>query len=377
MKGKNAMSRWTERQILFALHEAEGIGWHTIRDLMDRIGLLGLPCWLDRPSSQWQESGLKPNVADKLAAQFCSDRLEQRLEFTKRSGIEWITALDEQYPLLLKEIPQYPWVLYGRGDWKCLGEASVSIVGTRTPTSYGKKVAATLGEQLGHLGLHVVSGLARGIDASSHEGALKYGRTVAVMGTSFDRVYPPENRSLAGRIVENGIVITEYPLGMKTHPGMFPLRNRIIAGLSLGTVVVEANLRSGALITADMALESNREVFAVPGPITSPKSAGTLKLLYEGSAKLVRSTSDIVEEFKGWLTTIPLPYNNETVDAIGEQPLTDEEKRIYKLICDQDSTIDDLMQRSSSTFAQLHEVLLSLQLKKRIREGPGAVYSSE
>ncbi|MBG9733159.1 DNA-processing protein DprA [Paenibacillus alvei] len=377
MKGKNAMSQWTISQIIIALHEAEGIGWHTIRDLMDRIGPNDLQYWMDRPSSQWQEFGMKPNIADRLAAQFRSEHLEQRLDIIERHGIEWRTAIDAQYPLLLRETAQYPWVIYGKGDWKCLEEASVSIVGTRTPTSYGKKVAATLGEQLSRMGLHVVSGLAKGIDAASHEGALKYGKTIAVMGTSFDQVYPPENRGLADRIADNGMVITEYPLGMKTHPGMFPRRNRIIAGLSLGTVVVEANLRSGALITADMALESNREIFAVPGPITSPKSAGTLKLLYEGSAKMIRSTSDIVEEFKGWLTTLPSSYNNETVDAKGEQSLTEEEKRIYELICEQDSTIDDLMQRSCTTFAQLHEVLLSLQLKKRIREGLGAVYSSE
>ncbi|MGG0814842.1 DNA-processing protein DprA [Paenibacillus alvei] len=371
------MSQWTISQIIIALHEAEGIGWHTIRDLMDRIGPNDLQYWMDRPSSQWQEFGMKPNIADRLAAQFRSEHLEQRLDIIERHGIEWRTAIDAQYPLLLRETAQYPWVIYGKGDWKCLEEASVSIVGTRTPTSYGKKVAATLGEQLSRMGLHVVSGLAKGIDAASHEGALKYGKTIAVMGTSFDQVYPPENRGLADRIADNGMVITEYPLGMKTHPGMFPRRNRIIAGLSLGTVVVEANLRSGALITADMALESNREIFAVPGSITSPKSAGTLKLLYEGSAKMIRSTSDIVEEFKGWLTTLPSSYNNETVDAKGEQSLTEEEKRIYELICEQDSTIDDLMQRSCTTFAQLHEVLLSLQLKKRIREGLGAVYSSE
>lgn len=370
------MNIWTERQLLFGLHETEGIGWYTIQLLLDKMRLSELQYWLDRSTAQWREVGLKPNIAAKLAAQFRAEHIELRLQLTEQNKIKWITAIDEQYPLLLKEVAQSPWVLYGKGGWNFLAEPSVSIVGSRTPTSYGKKVAMILGEELAQLGLHVVSGLAKGIDASSHEGAMKKGRTVAVMGTSFHHIYPPENRNLAEKIMENGIVITEYPLGTPPHPGLFPQRNRIIAGLTMGTVIVEAGVQSGALITARMALEANREVFAVPGAITSPKSAGTLQLIYDGSAKMVRSAGDIVEEFKGWLTTIPLPYNNGTVSTIEESPLTEEEKRIYAFICEQDSTFDDLMQRSGITFAQLHEVLLSLQLKKRIRGDIGAVYSS-
>ncbi|MCY9516186.1 DNA-processing protein DprA [Paenibacillus apiarius] len=369
------MSDWTEQQLLFALHEAQGIGWHTIRSLRERIGMIALHHWLDRSVQHWFDLGLKPSIAERLAAQFRSERLEHRLIVTERQGIEWITVLDDKYPDLLKETAQPPWVIYGKGDWDILSETSIAMVGTRNPTVYGKKVAGMLAEQLTQAGFIVVSGMAKGIDAASHEGALRRGRTVAVMGTPFTRIYPPEHRALAEKIAANGIVISEYPLDTPSHPGLFPRRNRIIAGLTLGTVVVEADNKSGALITADSALEASRDVFAVPGPITSPKSKGTFRLLKQG-AKPVATASDIVEEYSGWLTMVPSTYNNETVESILAEPLTEEEQRMYELISEQEASFDELLLRSGVPFAELHHILLSLQLKKRIREAHGAVYCS-
>ncbi|WP_325175838.1 DNA-processing protein DprA [Paenibacillus profundus] len=374
-EGKNKMGDWTEQQLLFALHEAQGIGWHTIHSLRERIGMIALHHWLDRSVQHWFDLGLKPSIAERLAAQFRSERLEQRLIVTEQQEIEWISILDDEYPFLLKETAQPPWIIYGKGDWDILSETSIAMVGTRNPTVYGKKVAGMLAEQLTQAGFIVVSGLAKGIDAASHEGALKQGRTVAVMGTPFTHIYPPEHRVLAEKIAANGIVISEYPLDTPSHPGLFPRRNRIIAGLTLGTVVVEADDRSGALITSDSALEASRDVFAVPGPITSPKSKGTFRLLKQG-AKPVATASDIVEEYSGWLTMVPSPYNNETVDSILEEPLTDEEQRMYELISEQEASFDELLLRSGVPFAELHHILLSLQLKKRIREAQGAVYCS-
>lgn len=305
---------WTEREILFALHETYGVGWHTIQYLIHTIGLSELKKWLDCSVSRWKEVGLKPEIAKNIATQFRAERLAQRLQLVQQQGIIWITAIDEHYPPLLKQISQFPWVLYGKGDWKYLREASIGIVGTRVPTSYGKNMAMTLAKQLTQLGFHVTSGLARGIDAASHEGALKQGKTIAVMGTSFEKIYPAEHAHLSAKIIKNGIVITEYPLGTPFHPGLFPRRNRILAGITLGTVVVEAKMRSGAMITAQIALDENREVFAVPGPITSSNSAGTLDMIQKGMAKMVVCVQDIVEECKSWLTMIPLSLHNETID---------------------------------------------------------------
>lgn len=369
------MGNWTERELVFALNEIIGIGWHTIRALGERVGFGGLADWLNRPASDWAELGMKPSMARKLAAGFRADRLEERLELANTAGIEWITRWDECYPPLLQEIPQPPWILYGKGDWTALSSDAIAIVGSRNPTVYGKKVALQLAEQLGCAGFLIVSGLARGIDACSHEGALIQGRTAAVMGTAFDRIYPYENANLARRIAASGIVLTEYPLGTPSHPGLFPRRNRIIAGLTLGTVVVEAAMGSGALITADFATESFREVFVVPGPVTSPKSAGPLFLMRNG-ARPIAHAEDIMEELKARLTTVTLPYNNGTVGLTESEPLTEEERRICELIRLEGSTFEELLLASGLPFAELHRILLSLQLKQRVREAQGAVYHS-
>ncbi|UHA73947.1 DNA-processing protein DprA [Paenibacillus sp. 481] len=370
------MSEWTERELLFGLHETEGIGWHTIQMLSERVGFANLSAWLNRPAADWIHIGIKPAQAAKLAQQYDADRLAARLHITQQQGIEWITMLDHTYPELLKQTHEPPWIMYGRGNWDVLRQPCVAIVGTRTPTVYGKTIAYQLSEQLAEAGITVVSGLARGIDGSSHEGAIKKGMTVAVLGTPLDRVYPPEHRSLFHAIAEGGLVVSEYPLGTRSHPGLFPRRNRIIAGLALGTVVVEAAVKSGALITADLALDASREVFAVPGPVTSPKSEGTFYLLQQG-AKPVACAADIIEEFASWLTTLPLPYNNGTVATSALEPLLEEEATIVQLLSLRSLTFDELLAQSGLPFAKLHQTLLSLQLKKRIREAPGAQYCSE
>lgn len=218
----------------------------------------------------------------------------------RNAGVRVITVLDSEYPDRLKEIHDPPPLLYVKSeDAGSLREKlrhSVGIVGTRTPTPYGRSVAHRLARELGELGITVVSGLARGIDSMAHKGALASGaNTVAVVGTGLDVVYPPENAELAQQIASEGAIISEFHMGTPASPGNFPARNRIISGCCEGVIVVEAGQRSGALITANLALDQGREVFAVPGPITSEKSKGCNRLIKQGAA-LVESVEDVIAE---------------------------------------------------------------------------------
>jgi len=217
----------------------------------------------------------------------------------KKMGIEIITYENKNYPKLLKEISESPFLLYvkSKNIKEIFNLKAIAIVGTRTPTNYGKKITEMIVKQLVDKGWVIVSGLARGIDRVAHQTAIKSkGLTIAVLGTSLDYIYPPENKTLAEEIFQNnGAVISEFPLGAKIEPGNFPARNRIISGLSFGVVVTEAACDSGSLITASWAANQGREVFAVPGPVTSKFSAGTSELIKKG-AKLVWDVNDILEE---------------------------------------------------------------------------------
>ncbi|WP_235440453.1 DNA-processing protein DprA [Paenibacillus sp. DMB20] len=297
----------------------------------------------------------------------------------RQNGVEIITRLDESYPDMLKSTPQAPWVLYAMGNIHLLNEPGLAMVGTRIPTAYGRKVGSMLAEELCRAGLTIVSGMARGIDSVVHDTALRFGgKTIAVLGSGIDIVYPSENRSLYEEIAKQGLIISEYPPGTKALPGFFPQRNRIIAGLALGTLVVEADVKSGSLITADAALEAGRDVYAVPGPITSPKSQGTLNLIKQG-AKPVTCAEDVTEEYR-W--RFPLlqgesPKRNLHGDN-GMIPtmdgLTNDEMKIYHMLEQGPGTLDEILERTRWDFGHLHSVLLSLIIKKQITQLPGAIY---
>ncbi|WP_418789020.1 DNA-processing protein DprA [Paenibacillus lutimineralis] len=357
-----------KNEVLIALHEVNGLGWRRIEEIVKRDA--GWVQAYQFSASDWMERGLEAELALWMTQQFTLNWIEERLERMARKRIRPVTIYHEKYPLLMKETVRPPWVLYTIGDMKLLSALSVAIVGTRIPTAYGRKVAAGLTKGLCDRGITVVSGMARGIDGVCHEAALNCGgRTIAVLGTAIDIAYPPEHNSLYRRIAESGLIISEYPIGMKGHPGMFPQRNRIIAGISRGTVVVEADARSGSLITADAALEEDRDVFAVPGPITSPKSRGTLELLKQG-AKMVTDVNDILEEYQAFLS-----YSRVTSEKISEVcELTDEEQRIYDMLQQGINHFDDLLLQTSWDFGLLHSVLLSLIMKKAAVQLPGSVY---
>ncbi|WP_458463416.1 DNA-processing protein DprA [Paenibacillus sp.] len=372
-----------ERWILFGLHEMEGIGKKTISKLI--LGQHQLSDLLNYEEGDWAAAGLRKDQATRLASQFTLNWIESKREHVYNQGIEVITYLDQKYPILMKETVQPPWVMYGRGDVSLLHNPSIAMVGTRMPTVYGRKVGEKLAEQLCSTGLTIVSGLARGIDSVCHEAVLRAkGKTIAVFGTGIDNIYPPENTSLAERIAETGLLLSEYPPGTRARQGLFPERNRIIAGLTLGTLVVEADIRSGSLITADAALEAGRDVFAVPGPITSPKSRGAHNLIRQG-AKLVTCVADILEEYRLDLPNAEqLPYNRgrstETPVPSGqgifaEVKLSPDEQRVIYLLEMEEQSLDQLVEQLGWDFGHLHSVLLSLIIKKQISQLPGTKYA--
>ncbi|WP_315795320.1 DNA-processing protein DprA [Paenibacillus sp. BIC5C1] len=372
-----------ERWILFGLHETDGIGKKTISKLL--TGQHQLTDLLDYKEGDWVAAGLRRDQAARLTKQFNADWIEQRQESVYKAGIEVVTYLDQDYPILMKETVQPPWVMYGRGDLNLLHTQSIAMVGTRMPTVYGRKIGEKLAEQLCKAGLTIVSGLARGIDSVCHDAALRAnGKTIAVFGTGIDNIYPPENTGLAERIAETGLLLSEYPPGTRAHQGLFPERNRIIAGLTLGTLVVEADIRSGSLITADAALEAGRDVFAVPGPITSPKSRGSHNLIRQG-AKLVTSATDLLEEFRLDLPNADqLPYNRGRSAESSETSnkgifpvvkLSSDEQRVIYLLEQEEQSLDQLVEQLNWDFGHLHSVLLSLIIKKQISQLPGTKYA--
>lgn len=239
--------------------------------------------------------GLKTTDRETILDLKNSSRLDKELELIKKNAITVIDIFDESYPALLKEISSPPLVLYVKGDPAILNKPLIAVVGTRRPTAYGISMAREFADKLTGAGLGIVSGLARGIDTAAHEQAIKKGVSVAVLGSGLFNIYPKENISLSQAISKKGAVVSEFALDQNPLKENFPRRNRIISGLCCGTLIVEAAVRSGALITARLACEQNREVFALPGETRSPLSAGTHRLIKEG-AKLVDCVEDILEE---------------------------------------------------------------------------------
>ncbi|TVY10666.1 DNA-processing protein DprA [Paenibacillus cremeus] len=362
------------RQMLFALHHMQGIGYKTIYRLLETFTQLSE--MLQFTKEDWIGFGLGSVKAEQLCrglSALDAEAITNKERQYAEKGIEWVTFWDEAYPKLLKETADQPWIMYYMGDLALASLPCIGMVGTRTPTAYGKMTAEKLAASLSANGVCVVSGLARGIDSAAHEGALTgIGSTIAVLGCSIEEIYPPENKLLYRKIASQGVLLSEYPLGTKSHPGLFPQRNRVIAGLSLGVVVVEAALRSGSLITADQALDESRDVFAVPGPISSPKSQGTLSLLKQG-AKLVTGPEDILEEYAD---RIGLERSANIKTIIGApSPLKADEQQIFDLLVTKPMSIDVLKTQSQFTFGHLHSVLINLLMMRRIVELPGSVYT--
>ena len=293
--------------------------------------------------------------------------------------IREIAFEDKEYPKRLKDIHSPPKTLYVNGEILLQDDIAVALVGSRRATNYGLQTCERLAFELASVGVMVVSGMARGIDTSAHRGALKaHGRTIAVMGSGHDHIYPPENKKLYREISESGAVITEFPDDMPPLGQNFPRRNRIISGLSLGVVVVEATKDSGALITANFALEQGREVFAVPGKIDSATSCGTHELIKDG-ARLVQSAEDIMEELNISLRPRDATISREQGGGSGQKSkaslrLTDEEKKVLNVLSDEPMNIDDISERMGFSPRAASKVLLGLELRKLVTRMPGENY---
>ena len=274
-----------------------------------------------------------------------------------------ITLHDSRYPAHLKTINDPPPLLYVRGDPDYLQQPQLAMVGSRSPTTVGKRTACDFAEFLSNSGITITSGLARGIDGASHQGALQgIAGTVALVAHGLDIVYPASHQKLAEAISQRGAIVSEVPIGTAPHKGLFPRRNRIISGLSLGTLVVEAALKSGSLITAKHALEQGREVFAIPGSIHNPLARGCHQLLRQG-AKLVETAEDILEELAPHLKSAPSATNKKfEADKSGEK-LDPDHQKLLKCLEYEPVTIDELVNRSGFTAAEVASMLLIMELE--------------
>lgn len=350
---------------LFCLHSLEQIGNRTLWKIKNYFG--SFRNCLDAPSQDLQASFLSEDIASRiLAARQNIDR-QQMLKDYLDSGARLSCIEDEDYPLWLGKIHDPPYLLYYRGELSSLNELSIAIVGSRRASSYGKIQSFRLSRELAAKGITIVSGMARGIDTEAHKGALEAGgQTIAVLGSGLDVIYPPENKQLYNEISQQGAVITEFPPHTHPEPGNFPMRNRVIAGLSRGVLVVEAQQRSGALITVDFALEQGRDVFAVPGPINSKNSEGTNNLIKQGAC-LVTEINDILSEYG--------IEENETNLQQGKLfDLSSEEKLVLELLSSESKHFDDLVYESKLTIGELSTYLLQMELKGIIEALPGNYY---
>lgn len=359
----------TEREGYIALNMVDGIGPVRVRALLDVFG--SIPALLDASPADWTEAkGIGPSLAEKIHPKLQQVDVAAEEKRAGKVGARMITRVDPDYPKALTEIHDPPLVLYVRGTLEPGDLHSIAVIGSRRCTHYGTQSADRLSFQLAKQGYTVVSGLARGIDAAAHQGALKGGgRTIAVMGTGIDQVYPTEHESLASRIIENGAVITEFPVGFKPTRQSFPQRNRIVSGLSKAILVVEAARGSGAMMTVDFATEQGRSVMAVPGRIDNPSAGGCHDLIKSG-AKLVSDVDDITEEFEFLLP--PKPEGREDpVHAKPQVQLSDPEATILGSLGREDITQDEVIRQTGLSAAEVATAILMLEMKRQIQSLPG------
>jgi DNA processing protein len=365
-----------------ALNMTPGVGPRAATKLLERFGSADAVFHARR--TELESLRLKPETIESIIKREFHEKAEKEFERVKELGGDVLILDDGSYPSLLREIDDPPPVLYVKGDWQaCFDQPSVGVIGSRTCSTYGENSSEMLARDLASRGITVTSGLARGIDAAAHRGAIRgEGRTIAVMGTGLDTVYPRENTKLTREILDaGGCLVTQFPLGTPPLKDNFPCRNRIISGLSLGVLIVEASERSGSLITARLAAEQNREVMAVPGNITSGNSFGTNYLIKSG-AKLVQQWQDVVSELPAEIAASILPPKiDDGGHAWPRQPimpadLNEHERQIWSILTPDEAThIDILLETSGLSFGDLNNALVSLDIRDLIRVLPGKNYA--
>lgn len=356
-------------QAWLTLYAVPGIGPARFRALLTKFGS---PETVLRAKAKdvCTVPGIDEGTVQAIGLKQDHEFVEKQLQCIEKYNVHVSTYLDADYPQNLKEIYDAPPLLFVRGVMTEQDSIAVAIVGSRISSDYGKLIAKRLGGELAQRGVTVVSGLARGIDTVGHRGCLeKKGRTIGVLGCGVDVVYPPENKKLMNDIIEGGAVVSEFFMGAKPEGTHFPRRNRIISGLSLGVVVVEAGERSGALVTAEFALSQNREVFAVPGQVTSMRSKGSNRLIKEG-AKLVASVEDIIEELSPSLQL----HDASKSSVMPEIRFSDDEKKIYETLSDKPIHIDAIAKQSLFPSARTLSLLLSMELNGTVKQLSGKMF---
>ncbi len=356
------------REALVALNLLPDIGPVRVRNLLSRFGSAqAVLAATQADLSQVDKVGFK--AANNIIRWRELIDLDGELRRIDQFGANIVTTDDSEYPALLRQIYDPPLVLYVRGTLRPEDAYAIAMVGTRQSTLYGRQITERLARQLAASGVTVVSGGARGIDSASHEGALQSGgRTIAVLGTGLDIVYPAENVKLYQRIAEQGAVITQFPFGRKGDKQSFPIRNRIVAGMTQGTVVVEANRASGALITANFAAEYGRTVYAVPGRVDSPRSAGCHDLIKDG-ARLCESAEDVLAEFAHLQAIEP------EEPEIPMPTLSHPEQQVFHVLTHEEMQQDEIICRSELPAAQVSVILLQLEMKKLVQQHPGRLFT--
>jgi DNA processing protein len=369
-----------------SLNMTPGVGPRAATRLLERFGSAENVFHARR--SELESLRLRPETTESIIRQEFHEQAALELERVRTLGGDVLVLDDGGYPYLLREISDPPITLYVKGDWQaCFDAHCVAVIGSRKCSTYGENASEMISRDLGRQGLCIVSGLARGIDTAAHRGAIQAGgRTIAVLGTGIDAVYPKENAKLVEEIIgSGGAVVTQFPLGTPPLKDNFPYRNRIISGLSLGVLIVEASERSGSLITARLAMEQDREVMAVPGNITSRNSFGTNFLIKSG-AKLVQQWQDVVAELPQEIAAGILPPKMEKAggeaSAAPKQPelvpagLSETERRVWSLLApDENMHIDALLETSGLSFGELNTALVGLDIRDLIRVLPGKHYA--
>lgn len=359
------MAERDEARYWLALSFIPGLGGETLRQLLSQFGP---PDKIFSANSAQLGAVLEPAIARAINAALEDERLAPTLDWLDQPGNHLITLADAEYPRALLETANPPALLYVKGDLHWLNRPVLGIVGSRHATPQGERDAEAFAQTLSDAGFTIASGLALGIDTAAHRGGLKgAASSIAVVGTGLDIVYPARNRELAHQLAEQGAIISEFPLGTPSKAQNFPRRNRIISGLSRGVLVVEAALQSGSLITARLAGEQGREVFAIPGSIHSPLSKGCHRLIKQG-AKLVESAQDILEELG---CAAPASTHSPAAPALNKA-----QADVLKQLGRTPSAIDALVSRTGLTSEQVCSILLELELNGQVASLPGGLYQA-
>lgn len=359
----------TNKEILILLNMVPDFGYVRLMALLELFG--DVTALLKAKKEELQKAGgigsvIATNIYNSLRRY---DILEKELKLIEKNGLKVITVLDDDYPRSLKHIYTPPILLYIKGNPVLEDMPNIAIVGSRRSSLYGIKVAETFSYALAGAGACIVSGLARGIDTCAHRGAVKaHGKSIAVFGNGFSNIYPSENKELIDKILENnGSLISEFPIETPPLPENFPRRNRIISGLSKGVVVVEAGRNSGALITADFALQQGKEIFAIPGRIDSPSSFGTNQLIKQG-ARLVQEPSEVLD---GLNLSLRLQTEQPQRESCKALVLSDEERCVYENLGEEPKYLDEIVRDSKLSVQAVSGLLVRLQLKRLVKEYPG------